>query len=166
MKKKNLVLALTMTLVLGLGATAFAASNSGRTSSDPAYGYRHGTCMSAGSGYGMGRIDGFRGYDLLTELLKSKGVTDEQITAARDSGKTLVDLLHDKGVTDEQIKTYMLEQRTKLIDEALTAGKITEDQAADMKERLAENSANCVPGQGYGRENRQNGGCGMYRNAD
>jgi hypothetical protein len=165
MKKKNLVLALTMTLVIGLGATAYAASSTASSSAAQGSGYRYG-CMSGASGYGMGRIEGFRGYDILTQLLESKGVTADEISAARDSGKTLVDLLHEKGVTDEEIKSYMLDQRTKLIDEALSSGKITESQAADMKERLSENNASCVPGQGYNGESRHKGGCGMYRSGN
>jgi hypothetical protein len=146
MKKKNLIAALAMTLVIGLGATAYAASNNGNPASDSGNSCRNGACMSGG-GYGMGRLEGFSGQDILNGLLKSKGVTDEEITASRDSGKSLVDLLKEKGVTDDEISSYMLAQRTKIIDDAVAAGKITDAQGKLMKERMTEK-----------------GGCGMNRN--
>ncbi|HEY5576466.1 MAG TPA: hypothetical protein VIK34_07090 [Clostridiaceae bacterium] len=154
MKKKNLIVALAMTFVIGLGATAYAASNNGNSASGSANGYGNGSCMSGG-GYRMGRLEGFSGQDILSGLLKSKGATDEEITASRDSGKSLVDLLKEKGVTDNEISSYMLSQRTKIIDEAVAAGKITDAQGKTIKERMAENSGNCTPGQGV---------CGMNRN--
>jgi hypothetical protein len=163
MKKKNLIAVLAMTLVIGLGATAYAESNNGNPASDSGNSYRNGACMSGG-GYGMGRVEGFIGQDILSGLLKSKGVTDEEITASRNSGKSLVDLLKEKGVTDVEISSYMLAQRTKIIDEAVASGKITDAQGKLMKERMTENSTYCTPGQGYSGESRQKGGCGMNRN--
>jgi len=153
MKKKNFIVALAMTFVIGLGATAYAASNNLNSASVSANGYGNGSCMSGG--YEMGRLEGFNGQDILSGLLKSKGATDEEITASRDSGKSLVDLLKEKGVTDNEISSYMLAQRTKIIDEAVAAGKITDAQGKTMKERMAENTGNCTPGQGS---------CGMNRN--
>ena len=163
MKKKNFIIALAMTFVIGLGATAYAASNNGNSAPNSANGYGNGACMPGG-GYGMGRLEGFSGQDILSGLLKSKGVTDEEITAARDSGKSFVELLNERGITNEEISSYMLTQRTKIIDEAIAAGKITEAQGKVMKERMAENSAYCTPGQGYIGESRQKGGCGMNSN--
>jgi len=163
MKKKNFIAALAMIFIIGLGATAYAASNNGDSASDSENGYRNGACISGGIS-GMGGLEGFSGQDILSNLLKSKGVTDEEITASRDSSKSLVDLLKEKGVTDDAISSYMLAQRTKIIDEAVAAGKIPDAQGKVMKERMTENSTYCTPGQGYSSESRQKGGCGMNRN--
>ena len=140
MKKKSIIVALAMTLIIGAGATAYAASNS------PTLNNR--TCTSIGSGMGIGRMTNFSGRDILDNLLESKGVTENEITTALNSGKSRYDLLKEKGVSDEDIKSYMLNEKIKVIDKSLSEGTITKDQADEMKANINENSTNCIPGQG------------------
>lgn len=150
MKKKNLVLTLAITLSIGLGATAYAATNS----TTNAY--------HQGSGTGLGRISGFRGYDIITNVLKSKGVTDTEITNALNSGKTLNSLATEKGITSDELKKSMLDGKSKIIDDAVAKGTLTKEQGDAEKARIAENVDNCTtPGQMTGRMgggNRGNGG--------
>ncbi|MBP1744504.1 MAG: hypothetical protein H6Q58_1482 [Firmicutes bacterium] len=136
MKKKHIIAALALSMVVGLGATAYAASGNG-TAAQAGTGYN----CSAGYGKGarMGQVEGFRGSDILTGLLESKGVTADEIAAARDSGKTLRELLNDKGVTDADINSYMLSERSKLIDAAVADGRITTEQGDRMKANMKEN---------------------------
>ncbi|MBL4931764.1 hypothetical protein [Clostridium paridis] len=163
MKIKNIVLSLAIVSVIGVGTTAYAATSSSASESN----LTNQTC----SGVGLGRVTNMRGYDILTNLLKSKGATDEEISSSLNSGKSLYDLLKEKGVTDEQIKEYMVNEKTKGIDEAVASGKFTKMQGEELKEDIKENSANCTtPGQGNsnmrGMENRGNsagGRMGMHR---
>lgn len=153
MKNKKIVLTLALTFAIGIGATAYAAGTSPAPN-------RNNVCQSQGMGmgYGAGRISNFRGYDILSTLLKNKGVSDEDINAALDSGKSLHDLLNDKGVTDEEIKNFMAEEKSKSIDQAVVDGKITKEQAETMKTNIKENTANCTgDGNGMGRGQRGNG---------
>lgn len=159
MKKKTIILSLAMALMIGIGTTAYAASNS-KTGNNfrnrPAY------------GMGLGMMGNFRGHDILTNLLKEKGATDEEINSALTSGKTLYDFAIEKGLTDEEIKNYMVSERTKAIDDAVASGQITAEEGAEAKTRIQENSANCTfenqsNGKMRGNMNHQ-GRMGMGRN--
>lgn len=155
MKKKNLVLTLAITLAVGLGATAYAAT----TSTSNAY--------HQGCGTGLVPITGFRGFDIITNVLKGKGVTDSEVTNAINSGKTLNSLAKEKGITDDEIKKSLLEEKIKIIDAAVAKGSLTKEQGDASKARIKENIANCTtPGQMSGRmvggnrgRGMQNGGC-------
>jgi hypothetical protein len=160
MKNKTIILSLTMALMIGIGTTAYAASSNSQTGTNfrnrPAY------------GMGLGMMDNFRGHDILTNLLKEKGATDEEINSALNSGKTLYDFASEKGLTDEEIKNYMVNEKTKAIDDAVASGKITAEEGTEAKNRIQENSANCTfenqgNGQMRGNMNHQ-GRMGMGRN--
>ena len=144
MKKRNIVLSLTLTIALGLGVTAYAASGNAQGRRN----LENGTC--SGTGFGVGRVTNSRGYDILTELLKNKGVSDTDITAAQTSGKSLHDLAIEKGITATEIQAFMLKERVASIDEAVAAGKLTTEQGEAAKANLTENSANCTIAGGNG----------------
>ena len=132
MKKKTIALSLTMALMIGIGTTAYAGTSSSNM------GMQNRSKMSIG----MGKMDNFKGHGFLTNLLKEKGVTDADIKTALDSGKSLYDLAVEKGITDTQMKEYMITEGTKRIDDAVTNGKMTAEQAAAAKTKLNEASAN------------------------
>lgn len=164
MKIKNIILALSIASVIGVGTTAYAATTTSPSESN----LTTQTC----SGAGLGRVTNLRGNDILTNLLNSKGVSDEEISSALNSDKTLYELLNEKGVTDEEIKEYMVNEKIKAIDEAVASGKVTEEDGNELKENIKENSANCTtPGEGNkgmrGTGNKGNGTggrMGMHRN--
>lgn len=150
MKKKNLVLTLVITLVVGLGATAYAATT------DTADSY----CQGVGTS--LGRLTGFRGFDIITNVLKGKGVSNEEITNAVTSGKTLNSLAEEKGITNDQLKESLLDEKLKIIDDAVAKGTITKEQGDISKSRITQNIASCTtPGQMTGRMGGKNRGRGM-----
>jgi bacterioferritin-associated ferredoxin len=130
MKKKTIALSLTMALMIGIGTTAYAATSNSQMG------------MKNRSGMGMSKTESFRGHGFLTNLLKEKGATDEEIKSALDSGKSLYDLAKEKGITDDQIKEFMVTEQTKHIDDAIAAGKMTAAQGDEAKTKLKEASAN------------------------
>jgi hypothetical protein len=147
MKKKNLVLTLAITLVLGLGATAYASTT------DTTNTYWQGT------GAGLGKIAGFRGFDIITNILKGKGVTDAEISDAANSGKTIYSLAEEKGITTDQLKNSILEEKIKVIDDAVANGTLTKEQGDISKSRITENIADCTtPGQMTGKMGGRMGG--------
>lgn len=142
MISKKLILGLTIAITMGLGVTAYAANVETAASTN----YTH-------QGVGLGRITGIRGYDYIKAVLKDKlGMTDEEITAGFNSGKTMYDLAKEKGMTEDEFKEALLEERNKAIDKAVTDGTITKEEGDSMKETLANNMVNCtgIPGQGMG----------------
>jgi ribosomal protein S20 len=144
MKKRNIITALVLTMALGVGATAYAASSDSTAPN------------AQGQRLGLGRITSMRGYDYMTNILKSKlGLSDKEITESLNSGKTPYELAVEKGMTQESFKAALLEEKSKAIDEAAAKGTITKDEAVNLKENLNTNIQNCPgtfgQGQGQGR---------------
>lgn len=149
MKKKNIISALALTLVIGMGATAYAASNDATAASK--------------QGLGIGRITSMRGYDYVTNVLKSTlGLSDEDITAARDTGKTPYELAEEKALTKEEFHAALLEAKLEAIDAAVEKGTIEKEEAEALKASLKTNMENCTGnfGQGMGQGKGQ-GECGF-----
>lgn len=151
MKSKKLILALTMTITMGLGITAYAATESANTQTTTVTTANTSTNGFHMAGAGLGRATGMRGYDYVEAVLKDKlGMTDEEITAGFNSGKTMYDLAKEKGMTEDEFKTALLEERIKAIDKAVADGNITKEEGDSIKENLKNNMDNCtgIPGQG------------------
>lgn len=145
MNSKKLILGLAVTLTMGLGVTAYAATVETSISTN----YTH---QSAG----LSRVTNMRGYDYVESVLKDTlGMTDAEITAGFNSGKTMYDLAKEKGMTEDEFKTALLEKRNNAIDNAVTNGIITKEEGASMKETLKNNMDSCtgIPGQRMGSMN-------------
>ncbi|BCZ44406.1 hypothetical protein psyc5s11_04730 [Clostridium gelidum] len=141
MKAKKLIIALTLTLTMGLGVTAYAA-----TSTQPTTGTHQRV--------GMIMVTGMRGYDYVESVLKDKlSMTDEEITAGLNSGKTMYALAEEKGMTEDQFKVALLDERNKAVDTAIVDGTITNEEGASLKETLKNNLDTCtgIPGQRIGK---------------
>lgn len=154
MKKRNIISALALTMAIGVGATAYAATAD--TTSAGASGER----------LGLGRITSMRGYDYISNILKSKlGLSDSDITNATNSGKTLYDLATEKGMTQDELKASLLEEKTKAIDDSVSKGTITKEEGENLKANLNTNIENCTGnfgkkqglGKGQGRGMKGNG---------
>ena len=65
----------------------------------------------------------------ITQLL---GMSQQDIYAARSSGKTLAEIAKEKGVTDQQLIDAMLSSRQEVINQAVKDGRITQAQAEWM----------------------------------
>jgi ribosomal protein S20 len=154
MKKRNIISALALTMTIGIGATAYAASISDNTN-----------ITSPNQRLGLGRITSMRGYDYTSTILKDKlGLTDEEITTARNSGKTIYDLALEKGISQEEIKSALLEEKAKAIDAAVTKGTITKEEGDALKANLSTNIENCTGNFGQMQVQGKGKGQGMMRN--
>lgn len=134
MKKKTIILSLTMALMIGIGTTTYAATSTSQTETK--------SRKKTSFGMGMGKIGHSKGHNILTSLLKEKGITDDEINSALESGKSLYDLAIEKGLTDNEIKEYILNEKIEKIDEAVASGKITAEQGQETKTKIQEKSAN------------------------
>ncbi len=77
------------------------------------------------------------GYSVMSDAItKLLGMTPQQIYDARASGKTLSDLAKSKGITDQQLIDAMLAGQKTVIDQALKDGRITQAQADWMTARM------------------------------
>ncbi len=72
------------------------------------------------------------------ELLAFLGIDEETFFTEIKGGKSLLEIAESKGITKEQLIEFQTKQFTANIDQAVKDGKLTEEQAAKMKEDFAE----------------------------
>jgi len=73
------------------------------------------------------------------DVAKQLGMTADELKAALKSGKTLAQLAQEKGVSLDSLVTTLDAQRTAKIQQDVQSGKITQDQANQMLEKLKQN---------------------------
>lgn len=73
-----------------------------------------------------------------TELLTLLKLDAEKLQTELKAGKSLAELAEAQGVSTDDVIALLTEQREKQLAEAVTSGKLTQEQADKMKERLAD----------------------------
>lgn len=107
---------------------------------------------------GPGLHMGWRwGGDKLQTWADALGMKVEDVTAALRDGKTMADLAAERGIEVEDLVAKAVAARKAVVQEAVEAGRLTQEQAdamlEQMQERMTENLQNgtCAPGTGHGR---------------
>lgn len=102
-------------------------------------------------GPGFGRHGGFAGPDAAATYL---GVTEDALHTALESGKSLADVAKEKGKSVDGLVSALVTASTKKIDAAVSAGRLTDAQAAAIKADLKSRVTDLVNGtrpEGMGR---------------
>ncbi len=86
-------------------------------------------------GRGMGMRFGGQG-GLVALVAEELGVDSDEVVAALESGDTLAEFVEAKGGSVETIIDAFIAQRQDALDQAVEAGRLTEEQAAAMVERM------------------------------
>jgi len=129
MIKKLTMIATTAVVITVLGlfmvGTAFAQAPTPQAQNTPQTPW----------GHAWGRVCDGAGVvsDAITKLL---GMTQEQIYAERQAGKTLADIAKEKDVTDQQLIDAMLAGQQEAIAQAVKDGRVTQAQAVWMQARM------------------------------
>jgi len=118
---------LGVVMVVSLGAVAMAAGPNG----------------AQGNGLGTGTCP-----EAVTQLL---GMTREEIQAQRLEGKSLVQIAETKNVTQEQLVDAIVAERQAQIQERVTAGTLTQEQATLMLQNMEHNVVRAITRSGVGR---------------
>jgi len=116
-------------LTLAAIGTAFAAD----PTLTPGAGPRGPVAGSIG-GWGGGAGSG----SVLQALEKLTGLNAEEIKALRESGKSAAQIANDKGVSEETLLNEVLAARKTALDEAVKAGRITQERADYMLKNMTE----------------------------
>lgn len=96
----------------------------------PGFGHR-------GGGFGHDRsLDRRGGGPTLDAAAAYLGLSQDELRTELRSGKSLATIAGDEGKSVDGLKAAMLEDATAKLDEALAAGRITEEQKAALAERL------------------------------
>lgn len=73
-------------------------------------------------------------------LMKKLGISSEEVSKAKAEGKKFFELVKEKGITEEQFKMAMLEAKTEVIMQAVKNGDLTKEEGnikiAKMKEKM------------------------------
>jgi hypothetical protein len=107
--------------------------------------------MMGGRGGFGGQANGSYGplHDyMFPAVAEALGLTSEELQAAHDSGQTFYDIAAAQGLTVEEAQALMADVRAQALEQAVADGKITQEQADWMAQRMQ-------GGMGYGR-----GACG------
>ena len=99
----------------------------------------------------------------LDTVASALGMTEADLRTALQSGKTIADIAKDKGVAVDTLVTKLVDAAGKKIDQAVTDGKLTQDQATKLKSALKERITALVNGSrpaGGGRHGFGRGGMG------
>jgi hypothetical protein len=116
-----------LTLLGGVAATSFAAGPNVTPTSAT------GVCPGGYGPFGGARA----GYQItssaVTDLL---GMTQEQIQAERQSGKSLVQIAQAKGVEEAKLVEAILAAKKASLDQIVASGRITQAQADQMYQTM------------------------------
>ena len=109
--------------------------------------------------HGPGGIDGERpGLDAAAKVL---GVSTEDLKAQLKDGTSLADIATAKGIDKQKVIDALVAEAKTKTAAAVTSGKITQDRADKMLEKLSERITKMVDGEGMGRfGGRPHGGRG------
>lgn len=138
--KKWLTLSALAAIVLAVGLVSFFAiegsvSADELTPEDPEE-----VLPGEGLGFGPagrgGRMPRYGGEVFLQSIADQSGIALEDLQTAVENRERLEVILSDAGFTAEEIDTMFYNAEIAVIDQGVVDGKITEDQAADMKQRL------------------------------
>lgn len=89
----------------------------------------------AGHGFGLGRGEHVLHSGILEAAASYLGMTEAELREALGD-KTLAQIAKEKGKTTAGLVDELVATQTKRIDEAVDEGKLTDEQAADIKEGL------------------------------
>ncbi len=104
-------------------------------------------------GFGPGKGGGFEmgGQAVLDAVAKALGMTTADVQTQLRSGKTLADLAQSKGVDQNTVKQAIVAAQKAQVDQLQQAGRITADQATQMKSRIDQEAANLDLTKPFGR---------------
>jgi len=132
-----------MALVLGGVAAALVVAlvAVGVAAAWPGNGNGDGKCNGTGDGRGYGGGMG-PGYATAQQAIADTlGLTTEQLQQERAAGKTVAELAQEKGLALEQIQNAVRTAREATVEDALAAGKMTQERAQVMLQQMEENQA-------------------------
>jgi polyhydroxyalkanoate synthesis regulator phasin len=97
-------------------------------------------------GPGFGHFGHFGHFELLETAASYLGLTEAELREALED-KTLAEIAEEQGKTASGLVQELVATQTKRIDEAVADGRITEEQATELKAELSERMQELVNGE-------------------
>jgi len=160
MNKILLGIAVVAVLAVAFGTAGYVYAQS-PTPGVPTSGYGMGGGRGPRGGGMMGANgsesqDGIMHDEMVAAFAEKLGIPAADLEARLDKGETMAQVASSKGLTVDQFNTLMTEARAQAVDQAVKAGKLTQEQADWMKQRGAGMSRGRGRGVGQGQFNNQN----------
>lgn len=83
-----------------------------------------------------------------TKLLALLKIDAQTLKTEMQAGKTLVTIAKEHGVSEKSLKSFIVKDMTQRIDEGVKAGRLSEDQAKNMKKDLDKRVSDMINGKG------------------
>mgnify|MGYP000968207155 CR=1 FL=1 len=149
---------LLMVVMIGVVAAALAGSADyvyAQTATPPvsAYGPNLGGRGPRGgqNGGSVGSFDGILHDEMIAAYAQKLGMSAAELESRLDAGATISVIAYEKGLSAEQFTTLMQEARSMALQQAVSNGKITQQQADWMSQRGAGVMGGGAAGAGAGR---------------
>jgi len=92
-----------------------------------------------GFGFDRGGDDSVKGPGRnLDSMATALGITTDQLNTELEAGKKIQDIAADQGMTMDQFNQKMLEMKKDAISKAVSEGKLTQDQADNMQQKMGQ----------------------------
>jgi len=127
---------LTILLVVGVLALVFPLMVAARGGQPPADAPRYSEGTTVTGTQRRGWLTG--GVSLVDAVAQATGMSVEDVVAALESGKTFSDLVSEAGVTLQAVVDVMLDARAAALEQAVTDGRMTQEQVDTMLAQMAE----------------------------
>lgn len=88
------------------------------------------------------------------------GMTPDELADARNDGQSLADLAEEEGVDQQSLVDTMLAERKEMLAQAVANGRLTQEQADAMLERMTTRVQERVEDPSVGPRGNGGGGCG------
>lgn len=98
-------------------------------------------------GPGLGRLGDFGHAGKLDAAAEYLGLTEEQLHERLESGHTLAEIARAEGTSVAGLVDALVAEATQRIDQAVDAGRLTEEQATELKDGLEERTQDLVEGE-------------------
>ncbi len=141
MKKLIVLASLVGIVVLALGAVDLTFAQSETPPPFPNSGYGYGRMGGRGGYVGMrsGLSDGEAGpyhETMLETFAEELGLTVAQIQTRLEAGETMWQIAVSEGISGEEFAKIMQQARTRMLEQAVEDGSLTQEQADAMATRM------------------------------
>lgn len=120
-------------------ATGKGRSQSGSCDETSCGSGNNGSCGgSGGAGYRWEKIVDGGASAMHDEIARALGISPEEYQKEREGGKGCEEIAAAKGISAQQLAEIEIKVKSDLIDKAVADGKLTQEQAQLLKDRLNE----------------------------
>ena len=161
----SIVIVAVVAIALGTAGIVYAQT---ATPQPPVPGTGHGYGMGGRGGQGgmmqsaSGDQDGLLHDEMIAVYAEKLGISVEDLNTRLANGETMAEIATSEGLTPDEFSTLMTDARNQAIDQALTNGTLTQEQADWMKTRGAGMMANGRGMHGNGQGQSTNSDCPYY----